>query len=1382
MKRVFEIPAKTHGIGNIVFKWQKKSSNLLASSGSNRSVFIFDRKGNAVSEFSLPGKCTGMEWDNNGEHLAIIHDQSSSVFLWNTSDKGATEVDVGLKGFGSMVCWSPEGKQFIVGNNKGDISVYSVPTQRKLPLLGKHRKRIVSADWGRNNKFVVASADQTLTINTPEGDAIANPQLGGDPSLVKTFDGNDEDDAKSQVAVVMNSKTLLLFHYDNPNRPAELSFHAKYGSIVSYEWFGNGKILIGFSSGFFVVMNTDNSEAIGFEEHHSRNHRTRLTDVAVSNALGKIATCGDSQVKIMDMEVYSEIFSIIDLDDDSGLLDKLNWSEDGQLLSVSTENGSLYTYLTKLPVVGSASDHNVACLSALQELSITNDENHVTRVKLPVEPSSVGVHEHYTACAMNNSAWFYSLAPEGAELLPDSPRTYTSSIKSIHLAGEFAAVHCGKKVQLHLIETMDEDMPNTEKMFPTKSSEVVADVALTMNFLIYVTVDGTIYYFSVEDWSYVNEFKHICGINQVFADSSGVRVVVLDAKGDALLYSPVDDSMLNVPKLPVSAKGVVFDISPEDPTFVVYDDEYVYTYIEHTDHIKGPHVEFISKTRLMHSHVPIRLDDGVVTNLTAAGKVSKLTLSTHKNVIPGNVGDSSLQSAIESNMRIRRHQTCFILLKRLQRKNETAAAPLFEKVGQACLDCLEFEYAIHIYRLGGNAKMVEALSGIRYIEDRNLLAGHVHLFAGNHSQAEQLFLKSSQPEEALNLHRDLLHWEEALDLAHKFSKKDIPVLSREFALELEHQGNYTKALDLYTAALSSDVSDRHHVSVCKGGLARACIGSGDIRRGAALARELNQKSIYRECGQILEKMHQLGDAAEMYEKGSLFDKAASIYIQAKDWRKVGTLLQNITSPRLHTLYAKSREDDGSYKEASAAYEKAHDYISVIRINLDHLRNPDKAVQIVKETGSVEGAKMVAEFFIKMNDFPSAVQFLVLSGAHKEAFKMAKQHNQLTVYAQVLEETGGNVDDYRQIAVSFDEVNHPLEAGKFYAKAGDFGTAVDKLMDASNADNAHIELLVDTVGLAKDEALTQKVINFLLGASDGVPKDSTFLLRLYMATEQFTAASKTALTIARDERTTGSYRNAHDVLFNLYAELFTRKHTIPSELIEDLVVLHSYILGKIHLRRGDHLKAGRMLLRVAENVSKFPAHVINILTSTVIECFRSGMRQSAFTHAATLMKPEYKPKLDAKYSKRIETIVRKKDLSEVEEETSPCPYCSVALKDSALSCFSCEHRLPMCCASGYFVTTSSIVVCKNCNSPARESEINALLTTEDKCPMCYVPTTSFVQVEDVPAFFTNYKEVFTKSKPILTEEKDEYIEVEGDDDDDGEDNDEDEDDDDDIADF
>lgn len=48
-----------------------------------------------------------------------------------------------------------------------------------------------------------------------------------------------------------------------------------------------------------------------------------------------------------------------------------------------------------------------------------------------------------------------------------------------------------------------------------------------------------------------------------------------------------------------------------------------------------------------------------------------------------------------------------------------------------------------------------------------------------------------------------------------------------------------------------------------------------------------------------------------------------------------------------------------YKEAVTAYEHAKQWDSVIRLYLDHLNNPEKAVNIVRETQSLDGAKMVA---------------------------------------------------------------------------------------------------------------------------------------------------------------------------------------------------------------------------------------------------------------------------------------------------------------------------------------------------------------------------------------------------------------------------------------
>lgn len=46
--------------------------------------------------------------------------------------------------------------------------------------------------------------------------------------------------------------------------------------------------------------------------------------------------------------------------------------------------------------------------------------------------------------------------------------------------------------------------------------------------------------------------------------------------------------------------------------------------------------------------------------------------------------------------------------------------------------------------------------------------------------------------------------------------------------------------------------------------------------------------------------------------------------------KVGDLLPQVSSPKIHSQYAKAKELDGKYKEAAAAYTSAKDWDNVIR--------------------------------------------------------------------------------------------------------------------------------------------------------------------------------------------------------------------------------------------------------------------------------------------------------------------------------------------------------------------------------------------------------------------------------------------------------------------
>ena len=92
---------------------------------------------------------------------------------------------------------------------------------------------------------------------------------------------------------------------------------------------------------------------------------------------------------------------------------------------------------------------------------------------------------------------------------------------------------------------------------------------------------------------------------------------------------------------------------------------------------------------------------------------------------------------------------------------------------------------------------------------------------------------------------------------------------------------------------------------------------------------------------------------------------------------------------------------------------------------------------------------------------------------------------------------------------------------------------------------------------------------------------------------------------------------------------------------------------------------------------FLPDIVPILTSTVIECHRAGLKNSSFSYAAMLMRPEYRNQIDLKYKKKIEMIVRKPDKTEEEEPLSQCPYCGFQLPETELLCPECKCNIPYC---------------------------------------------------------------------------------------------------------
>jgi len=496
---------------------------------------------------------------------------------------------------------------------------------------------------------------------------------------------------------------------------------------------------------------------------------------------------------------------------------------------------------------------------------------------------------------------------------------------------------------------------------------------------------------------------------------------------------------------------------------------------------------------------------------------------------------------------------------------------------------------------------------------------------------------------------------------------------------------------------------------------------------------------------ILCNMRQHVEAAQLYEEAGAYDQAAFLYIKDLNFEAAAPLMSKIHTPKLHLQYAKAKESRGAYREAVVAYERARDLDSVVRLSLESLNEPQRAFQLVRETRLAEGARMVAEYCRKQGNVPGAVEFLLLARSEEEAFHLAERHDEMETFEQGLGGKGSR-EQHLAIAKYYEQRNLLPSAAKHYAFCEEYAMALKLHLKVGEKE---IDSAIEVVGKARSDALTHTLIDYLMGESDNVPKDPNYVYRLHKALGNFMQAANTALIIAKQEQEMGNYKQAHQLLFRTYQDLKNQKLALPQDLWRRLMILHSYVIVKRLVKGGDHLNAAQMLLRVAKNIQQFPAHVVPILTSVVIECQRAKMLTDAYQYACTLMRPEYRPQVSDQYKKKIENIVRKPvtdDSKEANETTSPCMYCGFSMVESQLDCPNCKNISPFCMVTGLRMLKDDWANCTQCNFPARRTPFLQALQTADQCPMCdaQVNAGDINEVPDPSSFISEYKSLFQMS--------------------------------------
>ncbi|KAJ3099152.1 WD repeat-containing protein 19 [Phlyctochytrium planicorne] len=1195
-------------------------------------------------------------------------------------------------------------------------------------------------------------------------------------------------DPTAVLSIILSNKTLFFHTLSNPESPIELAFQSKYGNIVSYSWFGDGLVMIGFSVGYFVVVSTNMNE-IGQELFQTRNHKDALTDVAVCHNLGKAATCGDGSVKVHELGDLKDVYAILDLEDERGQLVGVAWSEDGGFLSVGTKSGNIYTFLARLPILGSSYLTYSAHLTGICEVTVSDHDKILgkgfnLKRELAFEPSVVGIGQYHWAVGFQDHVMYHYGGWPKRPLKWGKPRPnevngrigeivlekkdYLGTVKSVTISDMMAAaLLTDGRLQVHPIEGRNDKQ--SQKIFPDRdiASKIggssdpdgpaqIVSAVLTNELLVYAMAGGIVHHYAVDDWALVNEYRHKTGAVAVYPQIGSSRFVLQDDANDFFVVDPVKDVAVPVPSISAKTVSVLWETPrTEHPrnVFISYDDAFITTHAFHQHTIKGPQCLSLGTTKLPYGLKPLVFDDGAVLCQSPSGKLMSIPLSTHEPLAERNLLSQTEQAQGKA---LQLAYTLGLMADVWSTIGTINSRKAWTMLAEASLYVLDIQTSRRVYRqILHDAGMVMTLNSYQEYEEILILGGYICIIFREFEHAQELFLQSTEPIHALYLRRDLMQWDKALHLAAKLAPNEVTVIAREYATQLESGEKYPEALEMFEKALETSndhpselesVRDEHQI-LCSSGITRMTFRMGDVTRGMRMLAGVDDPKLLGDCAAILEGLKLFTECGLLYERAGAFEKAADAYIKGKQWTKVSPLLDKVTSPKIFMQYAKAKEAEKQYKEAATAYEKAKSFDDVVRLYVEQLHEIEKAVEIVRETRSRESARIVSKFFQARLDFKSVVEFCLMAGMVDEAFELAQQHEVMEHFAELVKPEA-STQLLTNISGYFENRRQLLQAGKYILLAGDYTKALRLFVRCPVLDGESIDLAIEAVGLAKNDKLTHELIDYLMGESDGVPKvklsnlhvllkkqkEAKYIFKLYMSLGSFRDAARTAIIIAREEQTLGNYRAAHDLLLDNHKQLKRNKAPIPSELDRMLMILHSYILVKVAkstsnrddtnpvvktlIKVDEHEKGARMLIRVSNNISKFPAHVVPILTSTVIECYRAGMKKEAFEYAAMLMRPEYRALLDAKYKRKIEQIVRRPEKEEsVEEKTSPCPFCGYKIPETTLDCIECKNHIPYCIASGRHMILDDWTQCPSCEFPALKSEMDMLVSKTHQCPMC-----------------------------------------------------------------
>ncbi|KAL0222883.1 hypothetical protein P9112_002273 [Eukaryota sp. TZLM1-RC] len=1290
---LFSISPPSSDTGGAICKW-RPDSNMIAVSLFG-SVSIYDRQGSLISAIPVPNKRASISWEFNGDFLAISVLNQQQITLFESAS--ATHSSIPTARPVTSLAWSPKSSVLAIGTDKGAFFIYDSTTKRMGKFIGKHQKRITKVTWTPSNLLVLASEDKTISISKPSQyesirDHVSLPSVPSQVSFTSF--------KSIELCLALCSNTLYSFctSTNSPLHRLDLT------SISVFEPLPDLHLITGQDSGNVSILQLKYLEQGQLSVTRVvRHHLLRTSPVlglshcfTFSKSSQHLGSC--SVVAVL----YEEVVELISTTDWSitspqsitqaetgNSFQSVTWGSDGGILTVSTVDGHVFAEATRTPVLTSSFSSLVAHMTSLYEVTIFDcvlpdgfppgsPPVPLMKANLTQEPAVVVLGSGYClAVCINSLVWYYQgMLPEQigspSTMALLGHREYLTTVDDVALTSDHVIVRMGKRALLHSQKNDDFE----EVWFPLNDHHEILDVGIGSEFVAFGTNSGLILYSLVFN-SVVVEISTPLPLTNLYPNSYFTRIVTVDLDGNGSLINPVTSSVFEIPEFPSSTKSIIWD-DVDQSCFTVIDlSHHAHCYVSTPNTITGPSIELISNTNVLSPEsIPLVLLNGEVFSFIEGFGLSAIVLDSHSSVL-SSVG--RLGEAFNQLLRLGRLREAWEVALQLKDRK------YYQRLVVRALETLDLTIAELASRQLGDAASYMAIKTFSRTENVSELKAYCSILLDDLDNAKKQFELGNNTMECLELAIDLHNWEEALSLSSYCCPNRVPLICLNYAEQLEMLEEYDRALIYFKKALSGEESlSEEQIEACNNGIIKCELRCGNIEI-AEIPYKSQNKELALECADILASLQQTSIAAKLYRKTGAHEKAVALLLAGNELSECSKIIQAVHSPKLLIDYARKCEANGIYSEASKAYLSADSLADHVRILLYNLDSVSEAFTLVRDTKDVTAASVCADFCESINDVDGLVEFLFITGDSDRASELAIANGR------------------------------PHTAASFHQSKGHFHKALKLYLEADAIDDA-----IDVAAQSNNELLIRTLFDYLMGDSDGKPKDVHHLFTLYVKLGHYSQAAKTALIIAGQEVETGKYLDARNTLYTTLSKIKDGEagFKLPTKLYSMLRNLHSYVITRQLIKRGRHDFAALMLLRVVDS-EVFMQHRVSLFISLVVECQKAGLRETSFHYASQLMQSDMVEEVPSQYRSKIERIIRKRDKSQSNllDETSPCPFCSFPISITAGSCESCKSIVPFCLITGLAITSDDLTFCPSCRFPGSFSQFVEHLSIYKNCALC-----------------------------------------------------------------